>query len=292
MTSNPARGGRRAVSDEEARYHLRLTLMEHYRADPRYQAIVRQDLAPLWSAAAAAPGWPTRETPIHPADFGFFEVVEQLRELEEQAPGSPAAPHVGRYVGAVIRTGALTMGLTSRGRPATWALLAVHDDASGRSRRPRRSTVPARARDDDLALSLSMTPNSVSVRAFPDPDGGEPSIREDFDLSARSVGYGADHWAELERTACTVIRDGVAAMRQGIEARYPLRNPTSLARWPDDVDALFRALFHGERPVGSGGSDRLRRIASQLEIDPPSRRTERVPSEWPIAQVLDLQPSG
>ncbi len=272
MTSLPERPRRRAVSDQEARSILRRGLMERYRADARYQAIVKQDLTPLWKKVVAAPGW-REEFP--PSGFAFEDVLDELALLDLQDPEPLAAAHARDYVQAVARVVARSMGLMEEDRPSNWALRDLHEDVTGRSRHARLLNISPRIEDDDFSLSLDLTPNYVAVRYY--PDRADPSARSDqeYDLSAMGVGYGPEHWAELERTACGIIREAITMMRDDIEGRHPLRNPTYIAKWDADLDALHRALFHKDRPLNPADSARLRRLADQLGIEPPGRRSDR-----------------
>lgn len=283
MTST-GESARRAVPEAEQRTTLRLRLMDRYRAEPRYRARLRQDLVPLWRGTAAAPGWPD-DFPIE--DASFMDVVRELEVLEERIPEPAAAGHARRYVRDMVRTVARTMGLVDEGRPATWALQVVHDDVAGRARRSRLLAISPRDDDEVLSLSLDLTPNYVGVRYFPAARDAAALPDQEFDLSTLGVGYGPDHWAALEHTACGVIHIAIGVMREDVERRHPLRNPTHIARWEADLDLLHRALFHGDRPLLPAESARLRRLAKILGIDPPARdRAQRPLPAWPEDRIL------
>ena len=93
--------------------------MERYRGDARYQAIIRQDLVPLWRRMVEAPGW-REELPA--TSLSFTDVLDELAVLERQVPMPMAAPLAELYVAAVARTVGRSMGLIDEGRPASWAL--------------------------------------------------------------------------------------------------------------------------------------------------------------------------
>ncbi len=257
-------GGRRAISPEEEWLYLRSSLLDRYRADRRYQGIIRQDLMPLWRATEAAIAW-RGERPV-----SFFDVLDQLGDLERM-PAPPSSMLVGnRYIRAVSRTVARSMGLTAQGIPPGWALHAVHDDAAGRPRRSHLLSVSPRAQDDDLALSLDLTPNFVGTRYF--GGGGAAPQDQTFDLSQLGVGYGPEHWQALRTIAGDAIDGAVEAMRRDIEARYPARNPTAVAGWQRDLEDLQQALMRGVPPANSALATRLRKLARQIGIDLPGQR--------------------
>lgn len=257
-------GGRRAISEQEERLHLRIGLMDRYRADRRYQGIVRQDLAPLWRAADVASAW-VGDRPV-----SFADVLDRLAELEKRPAAAAAVALVERYVRKVGRTVTGSMGLTSEGYPPGWALRDVHDDVTGRPCRSGLLAVSPRAQDDDLALSLDVTPNFVGARYF---GGGDGAPREHaFDLSQLGVGYGPEHWDVLRTTTWDVVTEAVDAMRRSVESRYPARNPTAVAGWQRDLDALHRVLFDGEPPANQALATRLRKLVRSMGIDPPTRR--------------------
>ncbi len=245
--------------------------MERYRADLRYQNVVRQDLAPLWKRAVAAPGW------VGGRPIAFEDIVDELPLMERQHPLPPAGALMGDYVRRVVRTVSLTMGITSEGQSATWALRAVHDDATGQPGRGRLLSVSPRTQDDDLALTLDLTPNYVGVRYFVGVDGTHDLQDQEYDLSKLGFGYGEEHWNTLETIAAGIVVEAISVMRRGIEDRHRARNPTHIAKWEGDLDLLFRALFLRDRSLNPAETKRLRRLAEELGIDPPGRRSGRGP---------------
>ena len=286
MTSS-SDGARRAVSVGEARTTLRLRLMNRYRAEPRYQARVSQDLTPQWRRLVEAPGWPD-DFPVR--DASFMDIVREFEVLEERVPEPAAAGHGRRYVREMVRTVAQTMGLVDVARPATWALQEVHDDVAGRPRRSRLLAPSVRGEDDALSLSLDLSPNYVGVWFYPSTADPTALPDQEYDLSKLGIGYGPDHWVELERTACGVIREAVEVMREEMERRHPMRNPTYIDRWETDLDLLHRALSYGDRPLNPAEIARVRRLSKILGIDPPARDRARSLPVWPEDRVIgDLE---
>ncbi len=282
----PERAGRRAVSDEEAGLLLRRGLMDRYRRDGRYQGIVKQDLAPLWRRLVASHGWAEERGPV------FEDVLDELPLLQRQVPLSEREALAVRYVRAIVRAVGVSMGITAEGEVPRWALREVHADVTGREARHLLLISP-RSQDDDLSLTLNLTPNHVSVRYYLDQSDPSAPPDQEFDLSTLGVGYGPEHWIELERIACEVIRQAVGVMREDIEDRHPLRNPTYIARWDADLDALYYVLFYKNRSLNPAESARLRRIADLLRIDAPGRRNGRplAPGWSAVATPDDPEPA-
>jgi hypothetical protein len=163
----------------------------------------------------------------------------------------------------------------------------VHDDVAGRERRSRLLGISPRDDDDVLSLSLDLTANYVGVRYFPTTKDAAALPDQEYDLSALGVGYGPDHWAALEHTACGLIHTAIGVMREDVERRHPLRNPTHIVRWEADLDLLHRTLFHGDRPLLPAENARLRRLAKDLGIDPPTRdQSPRPLPAWPEDRLL------
>lgn len=263
MDEPGARSGRRALSEEEARHKLREGLIQRFRDDGRYKNIIRQDLAPRWKAALATGMW-TGAPPLT-----FDDVLDCLDAYPVTGGASALAPQ--RYVQLLTKTVGHTMGLTSHGLPATWALRRVHDDVIGRPRRSLYLSTSPRITDDDLSLSLDMTPNAIASRFFGGMDAAETRT-QDFDFSRIGVGYGSEHWLALGQTASLVIEQAILLMRRIINQRYPARNSAAIDGWERDLDLLLGVLFHHERPVSRALEVRLRRLCDRLEIEYPLRR--------------------
>lgn len=279
--------GRRALPEAEERATLRFWLMDRYRAEPRYQGIVQQDLGELWRRAVAAPGW---QEGLPPSSLSFMDVVHQVTQFEQRLPEPPASAPALRYVQAVARTVAVAMGLLDHDLPASWALQHVHDDVTGHTRHARLLAVSPRAQDDALSVRLDLTPNYVGVRYYPNQVGTEALPDQEFDLSTLGIGYAPEHWTQLEGFAVGIIREAIIVMREDVGGRHPFRNPTFIARWGADLDVLHRVLFHRDQPSSRAERSRLRRLAGQLGIDPPSPRRESVPLiRWPVAQNSVLE---
>lgn len=256
-------GGRRALSEYEARDRLRTGLIQRFRDDARYKNIVRQDLSPLWNAATASGLW-TGNPPLT-----FHDVLDRLHDYHVPGAQSTLAPE--RYVRRLTRTVGHTMGLTSHRFPSDWALRSVHDDVIGQPRRGHLLMVSPRISDDDISLSLDMTPNFISTRFF----GGQGAVETrtlDYDLSHYGVGYGTEHWAALGKSAKLVIEQAISEIRDLIDRRYPARNSATIDGWERDLDVLFAVLFRNERPNVRAVDVRLRRLCEHLEIDSPLGR--------------------
>ncbi len=285
VAGTPERGKRRiAVSDAEARIHLRVGLIARYRAERRYQAIVRQDLAPLWRRALVAENWEDRR-PIW-----FEEVLDTLPSGPHVAPLPVAAAVTDCYVQSVGAAVGRSRGVTTAGYPAPWMAAAVHNDVAGNQALRDRLTVAVREADDDLSLSLDVTPSFVGVRYFAEGGAATDGYDQDFDLSHIGLGYGPEHWAELERLAFGILREAIADMRRGIEERHPARNPSTMDAWNRDLDGLVRVLFHKDHPRSSADQTRLRRLANLLGVDMPGRQRSVDSSAMPLNLISDPMP--
>ncbi len=282
LAGTPERGKRRiAVSDAEARIHLRAALIARYRAERRYQAIVRQDLGPQWRRVLIAENWEDRR-PI------WFEEVLNALPAGPQATSLPVEAAVtDSYVQAVGAAVGRSMGVTTAGYPAPWMAAAVHNDVAGNQAVRDRLTVAVREADADLSLSLDVAPNFVGVRYFAEGGAATDGYDQDFDLSHIGLGYGPEHWAELERLAFGILREAIADMRRGIEARHPGRNPSTMDAWDRDLDALVRVLFHKDQPRSSADQTRLRRLANLLGVDIPGRHRSADASAMPLNLISD-----
>ena len=282
VAGTPERGKRRiAVSDAEARIHLRSALIARYRAERRYQAIVRQDLGPQWRQVLVAKNWEDRR-PIW-----FEEVLDALPVGPQVASLPVEVAVIDCYVRAVGAAVGRSMGVTTARYPAPWMAAALHNDVAGNQPVRDRLTVAVREADVDLSLSLDVTPNFVGVRYFAEGGAATDDYDQDFDLSHLSLGYGPEHWAELERLAFGILREAIADMRRGIEARHPARNPSTMDAWDRDLDTLVRVLFHKDYPRSSADQTRLRRLANLLGVDMPGRYRSADASAMPLDLISD-----
>ncbi len=263
MEEPGALGGRRTLAEAEARDKLREGVIQRFRDDRRYQNIVRQDLSPRWKTTLATGLW-TGNPPLT-----IDDVLDRLDG--DPVTGSPSTLALQRYVQVLTKTVGHTMGLTAHGLPPTWALRRVHDDVIGRPRRSSLLTTSPRLTDDDLSLSLDMTPNAIASRFFGGV-GATETRSQDYDFSRIGVGYGTEHWTALGQTAYLVIDQAITHMRQVIEHRYPARNSAAIDGWERDLDLLLGVLFHHERPASRALEVRLRRLCERLEIDSPLGR--------------------
>ena len=219
-----------------------------------------------------------------------MDVVHHVTQFEQQEPEPPASAPTLRYVRAVARTVAVTMGLIDQGRPASWALQHVHDDVTRRTRHARLLDVSPRTQDDFLSLRLDLTPNYVGVRYYPDATAAGSLPDQEFDLSKLGVGYASEHWEKLEGVAVGIIRDGIALMRKEIESRHPFRNPSFIAKWTADLDLLHTVLTDKHQAANRAEGARLRRLADKLGIDPPTQRRGQFPyASWTAEHEIGIE---
>jgi hypothetical protein len=209
--------------------------------------------------------------------------------MEEEERPPPLVEPCGRYVREVATTVAQSFRLNSGGQPARWALEALHDDITGRIRDQRLTLlVSPRTRDEDLSLTLELTPNRIGVQyRFGEQRAPDtPKFDDEYDFCGFGVGYGADHWAALEQQVFDIIRAAIGVMREDIQARYPARNPTSLTSREKDLGALLQVLFHKRRPTDQAETARLRRLAEMIAIDLPGRRQEPDPEDSEVLHKI------
>jgi hypothetical protein len=173
----PLSSGRRAIPEQEAFAYLRRQLMDRFRADARYRAIVDQDLRPKWRPAESVISLAGGDESVDASDLAFMDVVAELNELERRSPDLRGVVHVQAYVQAVVKAVGRSMRVVTGRRPAAWALNDVHDDVMRRRRPVRESIASVRALDNDLVLRLELTPNRIDVNAFPGTDQQEGDRR-------------------------------------------------------------------------------------------------------------------
>lgn len=262
MQSIPERRPRRVVSDEEASGALWDDLWARLRADRRYQAIVRQDLAPRWRRVLQAEGW--RENPLPDVEDILDHYVAFYGDDNE--PDHPTRHYVVALLACVFDS----LRLTERGYWSIRAAGEVHDDVTGRTEMRTRWLGSPRAADDDrLTLSLTVSANHVRFEITGRDSDGTLffSAQDDFGFSRLGLGYDPEHWRVLEHTGCGIVQDAVARIRHRIEATHPALNAAHIDRWPEDLDLLVRCLFHREPLPDKAARERLRRLCARLGLD-------------------------
>ena len=268
MESVVERTPRRVVSEHELRDDLRRLLMDNFRADRRYLAIVRQDLGPRWRHVAAVNGLEHGRPPT------FREVNDLRARLEEHRPGSATWAATDGYVRAVLSTVVRSLRMTRSGLWSAWAAAEVHEDASERSseRWKAHVLIPKRPRDpqdDRFGLTLDLSANLVSFQLAHWTPGAADEVVEARDVAVGEFGYSPEHWQTLKDATYKIISWAVDEIRLRIEALHPAHNSASLVKLQQDVVDLYRWLFHQDRPKERAVRERLRRLCKQIDLDLP-----------------------
>jgi hypothetical protein len=160
-----------------------------------------------------------------------------------------------------------------------WAVRAVFQDVQApdleRERRLGHWIVPGSPSFDPRVspeVKVVITPSLVFT-TIPDLAGDEPFDHEVEEVVVPGFGFAFDarHWAELERRATHAASRAVDAIRQEMERQTDhRRRPAALRRQFEDIEILFRWLFHRERPPDRATRQRMRRLCDRLGIAYPA----------------------
>ncbi len=289
MSSIRQHGRRIPLRPDRERDILRERLLALYRAEPKYQTAVVQDLRWLWlqvRTVYALDPCMEKPDPSIPYFRRFCELqadVEEraLLEAEEGIRRDPALPRLREYVRKLRDRVQKTMGLALSGEPVGWALEAVHADVMGPSPVgvPLDLTPAYFVRVDDASLRLRVTDMyaRVSVVAPDDTLVAEQEIQATFDLSF-------DEWDEFRQVAHKLLDEQIDRMAGAFEERHKqLRkqagkrhtgytNSSTLIKY----DARLRTLFalycrRCKKPLRGSRAEReaLRELIRILELDTP-----------------------
>lgn len=269
---------------------LRSALIACFRADARYRNVIECDLRPLWKAAEAVVVGAARDRVVkdqaafdglsrafgdkdpqernRPAlvDFDRVEDVYDDQVWANEDRGEPRDTNLAAYVEALRRFVGETMRLVAAGEPAHWALPLVHGDVCGRPHWPVSAVFFGA---EEVTIAVKVTPSYARVEVR-DADGGTIVATE---LDA--AGFDFDQWDELEAAAHEHLRQQLPRLRRDFDRRYPVpayprRNRATQRAWQaETVPALFRYLFHNQRP-DEVSRDTLRRLADVIGVDLPT----------------------
>ncbi len=233
-----------------------------FRKYPRFQAIVHQDLRPLW-----------RQT-FHGADLAhrfarFREHIERVRHPRRFGP--PPAELVA-YVELVERIVVDTLRLTRDGRPAAWALDFLHAQVEERAGAdglvepdPNEPLPPSERGKQVSPLSSIHTSLELHANAF----GARVTsvVPPVVDKSVPTKGFGHfNQWDALRKEAHDAIDRQVNYLRETYREWYPVeRNPTSKEAWLEDCEAFAKSRLEQRPPLYD--RDRLRRFAERIGAD-------------------------
>ncbi len=264
---------------------LRGGLFELYREDVRFQALVRQDLRPVWLEAYHGPGgdqllWAILDSPSngnrHTTDWRDWQSFWHH-------------PTTVGYIRLMRTVGPLRLHLSDQktGETPYWLVPWIHMEVAASEFR-RNDIHPLHTNErlvqglapwQGLSILLSITADSVTLGL----DGADNILTgskpEGFiyglDVESReckpSIGvlYDAEHWRRLEEASVDLLRHGLRAMRADLEYRYPRRRPSAVQRNREDLLPLFDWLFHRTRPIDRANRQRLRRLSRLLGLAPP-----------------------
>jgi hypothetical protein len=274
--SDGARRSREGVVPEGAEvWSLRESLFQHYRQARRYQALVHQDMSPVWREAYRAPR----------GDRLLFRLYDVLAVAIFGGPHLPASdwwqhPAIDHYLATLLQIGPQRLGLAdTAGITPDWAIGWLHADFSEREReyvRRTRVVVTSKRTPEPRhapVCVLRVSPCSVTL------DLKGPMIEEGDEVVDAQVMptlgliYDQAHWNALEREATQALRFGLLAMREQMEASHPRRRPSTLLRQNEDIGRLFRWLYLGQRPGDRATRQRLGGICHRIGIVvPPGKR--------------------
>lgn len=304
---------------------VRGALFDHYRADRRYRELLRRDLWPLWVTAVdhyTAQGWNCGEYLAYPGspdehcrlveltDLGFADLEN---ELAERGDGC-----LGAYMAALRRRvtdNLCLVDLASGGAPH-WAAVIVHADlVMGTAWEPDLRWneqvrwladvddglidghwVDAFHAPDRRTVTLELMVSSSGGTWQLVPDGEPPPIVPR--AIAGPLPFPFDPTRQFQQEVIAAVQQWLRERQTEIYSTaasgqdVAWRRPSSLPKWLEQTEKLYRYLFLGERSAGQtaqgaksegAGREILRRLAEeQLGIrllpargKPSSARTAR-----------------
>lgn len=285
MKSTVGNGGQGAAPNLQA--YAQALLFHQFRQHREYDAIIRQDLRPLWLEAYHTPIGEWLVFSFHTmvsmtAKWPFFDGQERVQH-EYSA--------INHYVDALCATTRSRLRLTDiMGRAPIWALSHLHLDVSEREQaRPLSWTT-----DSEVELELIGNGLCHKTRIY---DRKMPSV--ELRLSAESLTLDIDgplvvaesgldyvhrriwptggvlmndaHWDRLEAEAIDAVRRGIQSMRKQLEARHDPRRPTKLEAMKSDAARAVDWLLHKRRPVERNDRRRVRDLLSLAGVEPPAQ---------------------
>lgn len=270
--SDGARRSREGVVPAGAEvWSLRGSLLQHYRHARRYQALVHQDMRPVWREAYRAPR----------GDRLLFSLYDVLAVAIFGGPQSSTwhwwqHPAIDHYLATLLQIGPQRLGLAdTAGITPDWAMGWLHEDISERERdyaRRARVVVASKRTPEPRhapVFVLRVSPCSVALDLKgPMIEQGDEVVHAQV-MPTLGMIYDQAHWSALERQATQAVRLRLLAMRAQMEARHPRRRPSTLLRQNEDIGRLFRWLYHGERPGDRATRQRLGEICHRIGIVAP-----------------------
>lgn len=244
------------IPTQRERAWSRNVLMAEYAARPRFQAIVAQDLRPLWRSMEGA--------------ARTIMSLDDCANLERRGGDKGYLAKLRRFVARSLR-------LTHAGAPAHWACEYLH----GCVRYGSGSVVyPDHYRPDEASIRLAITPSRAIVRLVREgehyDDGGVIKRRE-TELARRTLyaetPLAFDDWRGLSEAAQELVEQWAGGVRAGwIGPGFEQRNAKTLDRHREDLRTLCHYLFADKRISYVAPRDRLRlrRAARRAGIDLPA----------------------
>ncbi|HET7035946.1 MAG TPA: hypothetical protein VFI42_09725 [Thermomicrobiaceae bacterium] len=300
---------RQLVSPVAERRELRRELIACYRNDPRFDAIVQQDIRPLWTElnqgcdvqalivehiSAVGDGcqrlmqWPSPKKQAQIASGGtvypYFAYLEAVQDR---------CSELSEYVDAVFERGVRPLGLLQHGRPAHWPASFVHASASSvpypvnpeywthpftYDNDPDTDPDDPPIADEHVArfwLEIAVSPDlGAATLSRPDRawDGSGPFSNWQPDAVVDNGPISDPSLAFLELQALDAVRAWFAEARQGYRDRFPHKNPTTSRRQLADLRAFHRLLFYRNWIPDVAERKRVRRLADTIGVDWPRHR--------------------
>ena len=263
MSSVPRR---RPVLPGMLQWSLRLRFWERLADDSRYQAVIAQDLRPLWNATGID------------GPCTWCMVARYARRTRDDAAMS--------YVTAV-QAAAKSLGLTWRGAPAAWLLEQLHHDALtwpdlfpggiGGSTVMHEETAEIEMRVSPSGATIELVTDAVTrINRDGTKEHRDTRKREDV-RPAQFMSF--VEWDEAERRAKQLVEEWFAGAKTRYRAMYGNRNAASVAGYYEDAALLAEWVLTVRIPEipprrntgaeSAGPVERLQEIATSIEIDTP-----------------------
>ena len=272
--ANSAKGPKREIvlTPEMEASFCRSRLMALYESDQRFQWIVDQDLGQRWQALSDAAK----------AKLVFGSFTAKHNFVAQTESDLNAYSEYRLQLNSTIQD---ILGLcdVETGEAPTWVVDGIHRLVSKKDMeriRASKRTVLIGGRTYEpipgLNIELNFGPTYVNIR-FPtefDEEHGPWEPEDGLDLSPRDlIGFGEEHWANLESKINEWVKIGIERLRSEVESTFPQRRrPTGLKRRSQDLEKLKAWAFHQDRPLLRSERDRIRKICALLRIKvPPSR---------------------
>lgn len=250
------------LSDVERDDYQRI-LIQLLRNERRYQNVVQQDLRSLWKKvgwASPTPGLPT-----------WRDVYDQFRPRCDN--------HISTYVNG-LRQSVIRLGfITSRGREghlaaAGWVVGFVHADVTAHpDHGPLDDGGSTVYGEEYLTLTTRVSPAIAQLEWQTLGRVGEEILREEGRQTLQAERFlGLNEWDDLKRKLHDITDAWVDEAAQHFRRTYPHRDSGVEKKRLNDIEQLFRHLYHHEPIPDRAERERLRRLAKLIGLDFPAQK--------------------